>query len=316
MGTIKPAAGRADVEDAPIARVVTRLGGEYVLRSSQLLIEAFGDVRAGLLVQSINAANIVRRAHSVDGWRAAAPGGAYPDEARRPIRVSRLADTAGLPFETTRRIVQRLVDTGACIRVGGGVVVPRTTLESAAVVRNTMANLTYVRRFVRDLKAAGLVERERPAEMGHTEGAEEAEIAYRVAPFSNEYILRALRLLADTYGDIRLGLVAQAIVTANTAHLETRTGEGWRYAGIDDTPPDQVRRPISVYGLAESLGTPYETMRAQVRRLQDAGVCVRVNGGLIVPKTVLETPAALRATLTNVGYVRKFVRDVQAAGLA
>ena len=314
-GMMRPAPRRTDIEDAAIARVVARISGEYVLRASQLLIEDFGDVRAGLLVQAINA-NVVRPAEGRDPWRATGPGGVHADEARRPIRISRLAETAGLPFETARRIVRRLIDAGACIRAEGGVIVPKATLDSPATIRNALVSLAYVRRFLRDLKAIGLVVDERPAPTAQAKVAEEAAIAFSVAPFSNEYILRALRLLADTYGDIRIGLVAQAIVTANTAHLDSRTGEGWRYAGIDQTPPDEVLRPISVYGLAESLGTPYETTRAQVRRLQDAGFCVRVEGGFIVPRAVLETPAALRATLTSVGYVRQFLREVHPLGLA
>ncbi len=147
------------------------------------------------------------------------------------------------------------------------------------------------------------------------ETAEDAAVARIVSRLSSEYILRALQLLLEAYGDIRTGIIAQTIVTANTAHLDTRTGDGWRYAGIDDTPPDEVRKPISIARLAESLNLPFETTRRHVQRLLDAGMCVRVEGGLIVPQAVLEQPGARRAALANVGFVRKFIRDLQAAGL-
>ena len=145
--------------------------------------------------------------------------------------------------------------------------------------------------------------------------AEDAAVARIVSRLSSEYILRAMQLLVEAYGEIRTGIIAQTIVTANTAHLDTRGGEGWRYAGIDETPPDEVRRPISIARLAESLGLPFETTRRHVQRLIDAGVCVRVEGGLIVPKAVLEQPDASQAALANVGYVRKFIRDLHGAGL-
>jgi hypothetical protein len=147
------------------------------------------------------------------------------------------------------------------------------------------------------------------------ESAEDAAVARIVSRLSSEYILRALQLLVEAYGEIRTGIIAQTIVTANTAHLDTRGGEGWRYAAIDETPPDEVRRPISIARLAESLGLPFETTRRHVQRLIETGVCVRVEGGLIVPKVVLEQPGAAQAALANVGYVRKFIRDLQAAGL-
>jgi hypothetical protein len=75
-----------------------------------------------------------------------------------------------------------------------------------------------------------------------------------------------------------------------------------------------VRKPIGVAGIADSMGLPYETVRARVQRLIEDGVCVRVDGGLIVPQSVLDQPAAKRAMLTNVGYVRKLVRDLHAIG--
>lgn len=147
------------------------------------------------------------------------------------------------------------------------------------------------------------------------ESAEDVAVARIVSRLSSEYILRALQLLVESYGEIRTGVIAQTIVTANTAHLDTRGGDGRRYAAIDETPPDELRRPISIARLAESLALPFETTRRHVQRLIDTGVCVRVEGGVIVPQAVLEQPGAARAALANVAYVRKFLRDVQAAGL-
>jgi DNA-binding Lrp family transcriptional regulator len=302
-------------EDAAIARIVTRLSSEYVLRAFQLLIDVFGDIRAGLLVQVINTANIAALIHTDEGRSAAGPSGTFPDEVRRPISIARLADSAGLPFESTRRIVRKLIDAGHCRRVEGGVIVPRATFERPAIVRAVSANVGYVRRFTRDLRAVGLDEARVTAGSHAPTGADaDAAAARIVSVLSPVYILRALQLLADAYGDIRAGIVAQTIVTANTAHLDAPRGEGWRYAGIAETPPDEVRRPISVARLAESLGLPYETMRQQVRRLIDAGVCVRLDDGLIVPGAVLERPASARSALANVAYVQKFMRDLHAAG--
>jgi hypothetical protein len=147
------------------------------------------------------------------------------------------------------------------------------------------------------------------------ESAQDAAVARIISRVSSEYILRAMQLLVEAYGDIRTGIIAQTIVTANTAHLDTRGGDGWRYSAIDECPPDEVRRPISIARLAESLGLPFETTRRHVQRLIDTGVCVRVEGGLIVPKAVLDQPPAADAALANVGYVRKFLRDLQAVGL-
>ncbi len=303
------------LEDAAIARIVTRLSSEYVLRAFQLLIDPFGDVRAGLLVLAINTANVAALVHSDERRRCAGPSGTLPDAARRPISIARLADSTGLPFESTRRIVQKLIYAGVCTRVEGGVIVPRATVERPSIGHAVAANVGYVRRFMRDLRAVGLAAVGTSARPPTSSvSAADAAAARTVSVLSGEYILRALQLLAGAYGDIRAGIVAQTIVTANTAHLDARMGEGWRYAGIAETPPDEVRKPISIARLGESLGLPYETMRGQVRRLIDAGVCIQLDAGLIVPGAVLERPAAARSMLENVGYVRKFMRDLNAVG--
>jgi len=147
------------------------------------------------------------------------------------------------------------------------------------------------------------------------EFADDAAVARIAARLSAEYFLRALQLLVEAFGEMRTGIIAQAIISANTAHLDTRTGEGWRYAAIDESPPDELRRPISIARLAESLGLPFETTRRHVQRLIDAGLCLRVDGGLIVPREVMERTQAAHGALANVGFLRKLIRDLQAAGL-
>jgi hypothetical protein len=310
-----PAAPQSNTpsDDAAVARIVTRLSTEYVLRALQLLIDIYGDIRAGLLVHAINIANLGYIDPQADESRqAAGPDGIFPDAMRRPISVARLADSSGLPFESVRRAVQQLISVGACERVQGGVIVPRAVVERPQNLRAVVANVGYVRKFMREVHAAGLIEHV-PASLAVASGEDGTGIARLVARQSSEFVQRALQLLGDTYGDARAGVVAQTIIAANTAYLDTRGGEGWRYAGIDDAPPDEARRPISVGRVAESLGLPYETTRRQVSRLIEAKVCVRFRQGVIVPGAVLASPGSVRAMLANVGYVRRFARDLDAA---
>jgi hypothetical protein len=289
-----------------------RLSGAYVLRVFQHVIDAFGDVRAGLLMQVINAANVATLVHTKEGRRAAGPDGTFPDGVRKPISIARLADTTGLPFESTRRIVHRLIDGGACVRVEGGVIVPRAVLERPATVHAVMANVGYARRFVRDLQAVGMVDHAASGWPSAREAhPDDAAFARAVAIVSTEYVVRFLGLLTDIYGDIRAGVVALTIFAANKAYLDAPTGEGWRYAGIDENPPDSMRKPVSVAGVAGSLGLPYETARCQVQRLIHGGVCLRVEGGVIVPQAFQARPKVAAAMLTNVAYVRKFAHDLR-----
>jgi hypothetical protein len=318
MSLTRPASAEAQEQtpdEAAVARIICRLSAEYVLGCFQLLIERHGDIRSGVLLMAINAANVAHiDARTEEGRRAAAADGLVRDEDRRPVSVARLAASTGLPLGSARGIVERLIEVGDCVRVDGGLIVPRAVYERPESTRLAMANLRHVSEFVRKLLRRGLVP-EAPAMLPAWEMAvAPSAMAPIVIRQSAGYCLRALRLLADVYGDIRTGIVAHAIVTANTEHLDALMGEGWRYAGIDQPPPDEVRRPVSVSEIARLLGVPYETLRRQVRRLNEAGVCVRVDGGLIVPMAVLEQPAAAPAMLANVRYVRNFLDILRALG--
>ena len=85
---------------------------------------------------------------------------------------------------------------------------------------------------------------------------------------------------------------------------------------LDDAVlPDDARKPVSISQVAKSLGMPFETVRKQVHKLIDAGLCVRVEGGVIVPQTSLQRPEVARAVFANLKVVRQLVRDLRAVGL-
>jgi hypothetical protein len=308
-------AAEATSDEAAIARIISRLSAAYVRGTFQLLIDRFGDIRSGVLVMAINAANVAHiDARTEEGRRAAASGGLVEDDDRKPIAVARLAAITGLSLASTRRTVAHLIEVGDCVRVEGGLIAPRAVFERPESIRLAMANLRHVSAFVRELLRRGLVP-EAPEAMPAWQVAVTPDaMARAVVRQSSEYCLRLLRLVVDIFGDIQAGIVARSIVSANTAHLDALMGEGWRYAGLDQPPPDEIRRPVSVSAIARSLGVPYETVRRQVRRLIEAGVCVRVGGGLIVPMAVLEQPPVARAMLANVRYVREFVDTLRALG--
>jgi hypothetical protein len=143
---------------------------------------------------------------------------------------------------------------------------------------------------------------------------EDAVLARKVAFLSLEYLVRAFRGLSDAYGDARTGLIVYAISVANTGHLDVRTRDP-RIAGPEGILPDDVRTPVSITQVAKSLGMPFETVRKQVHKLIGAGICARVDGGVIVTKKANQRPEVVRAVLANLDHVRQLVRDVKAVGL-
>ncbi len=143
--------------DAAVARAASRLGIEYFLRTAQLMSREDGrDTISGMVMYAIIAGNVGHL-----DWDPAKPGqyasmdDVAPQEARRPVSVLAVADSLGLPYETTRRHVSKLQKLGRCVRVKGGIIGLPISLQGPAADEAMLANLANLRRLFRGLKRAG-----------------------------------------------------------------------------------------------------------------------------------------------------------------
>ena len=147
-----------------------------------------------------------------------------------------------------------------------------------------------------------------------TQSTADARLSARIA---GEFVLRTLMTAAEAHGgDIVPTIVLFCIVAANTSHLNERHGSAARHRDLEDSPQDSDRRPVSVLALSISLGMPFETTRRHVNALIARGACVRVSGGVIVPNSLINSEANVRAMLAVAANVRRFARDLKRAGIA
>lgn len=79
-----------------------------------------------------------------------------PDNLRRPISVHALALSLELPYETTRRHVNALLQDGYCRRRENGVYVPAEVLSRDNILATHQENLVNLRTLFRDLEAGGV----------------------------------------------------------------------------------------------------------------------------------------------------------------
>ncbi len=129
---------------------------------------------------------------------------------------------------------------------------------------------------------------------------------------STDYVLRSLQLVREVAQDDLLdGIILSALVQANVGHLVGPEANAEQGAA----PRDEQRRPVSVMALAANLGFPYETMRRRIGKLIDAGWCIRVPGGVIVPGSVIDGPANKAALRANFANLRRLRKALLAAGI-
>lgn len=147
-----------DQIEADQSRVVARLSSDYFLRALRLMADVHdGELITGIIFQAIIAANTSHLDQTSEGARHAGNESVPPDELRKPVSVLGVSGALGLPFETTRRHVNRLLASGRCKRVRGGVIVPQEALQAPLMSNAVSANYANVKRFVRELKRAGVV---------------------------------------------------------------------------------------------------------------------------------------------------------------
>jgi hypothetical protein len=124
------------------------LGADYTLRLIRLFTDLLdGDVAVALVFIATAQAGTQHLRNSAD-YHKLIDGEFFPDELRRPVTISALARSLGVPVETTRRHVMKLCDLGFARRTeGGGVIVTSDILareEIKALAGANAANMEHL----------------------------------------------------------------------------------------------------------------------------------------------------------------------------
>jgi predicted transcriptional regulator len=223
-------------------------------------------------------------------------------EPRQPITVFAIAQRLNLPYETVRRHVGALIDADLCLRVQGGVQV-RPDIYSVPGIEVALDEITEVtRRYVQALSDAGVP-------------MPKAEIAGHHDPhrrIPQKAIHHFLVLAGVSHAVLKLdmidALLFMSVIKANTWHLTADPKAAQAYASIEAIPPDDLRRPVTVYALAKQLALPYDTASRHAKKLLKAELCARdARGALIVPVSVLSSPTMMSAVHQVSGEVDRFL---------
>ncbi|MDR6626208.1 hypothetical protein [Caulobacter segnis] len=109
-------------------------------------------------------------------------------------------------------------------------------------------------------------------------------------------------------------LLMLAIAQANLAPMARDAEFQKTYAGLEVSPPDEMRRPARVRSIAVSLGVPQETARRRVATLVEAGILVMREDGVIMPQAFTSSPHALRTAIDTWALFTTFYANLRRAG--
>jgi len=293
------------------ARLTNRLALAYLLdaiavfRGGKHLLDA-------LLTSAISQANVAPITRQADlQVTYATPEAPPPDEMRRPVSVNALATSLGLPFETVRRRVRGLLARGVCETVDGGVIVPTRVVTSPDYYRYTFAGYERLRALYYQLRDLDLLPHLPPPSVELSAGVVPLRTVARVA---NDYALRVIDTTMRALGDLLTGIILMEVVRSNTEDMPRRErgGEG---DSPDDFVSDELRRPVSITGVAARIGLPVETVRRHAAELFDRGLCVRVKGGLVVPSAALARPAMVAYSRENLSNLQRMFAGLSQLGV-
>lgn len=152
--------------------------------------------------------------------------------------------------------------------------------------------------------------------MDPTPQAASADVRRQVVRLCGIHTQATIAIASDAIDqDLVSTLMFLAITRDNTRDLTVDSQTSGAYSGMDQIPPDDLRRPVSVYALARELGLPYETARRHANKLAAAGLAKRSGEGLLIPAEVHARPAMLRGVENNWDETLRFVQALAAFGV-
>ncbi len=146
------------MNDPENLRIISRLSMDYVVSIySAILRGSRHDPIDALILSVVAVANVAHLNADKTQSRAYADiDSPEPMAIKRPISRNAVALSLGLPYETVRRRVQKLLDQGSLIEHEGGLVGANEVADPQMVRAMAEQNALLLRRLVRNLRDQGV----------------------------------------------------------------------------------------------------------------------------------------------------------------
>lgn len=275
------------------------LGIEAASRSTR-------DIVDGLLFATIQAANVslisgdpklqVAYARIVD---------APPQELRRPVSISAVANSLRMPFETARRRVQTLVRLGALEVMPKGVLISRQVLGHREFLGNVVNRHHQLQALYGVMKGLGVLPPDPVGPVPHWPDPP-LRLTNRLIW---EYMLRVADALGALVGDATNGVILLAMIRGNTDNFAPDRLAAW----VRD--PASFGEPVRNRRLADEVNFSAETLRRYVIALERQGFCARGPRGLIAVAPADVREALDRMMLENLANVQRLFGRLRQFGV-
>lgn len=139
-------------------------------------------------------------------------------------------------------------------------------------------------------------------------------LAWRAAPATAAFVL-GVEAASRAARDIVDGLLLAAIQSANVSLISADPGLQVTYGAMGQSPPTELRRPVSISAVANSLRMPFETVRRRVQILVRLGALDVTPKGVLLSKLALMHPDLLADGMDRHERLRTFYLDMKGLGI-
>lgn len=138
-------------------------------------------------------------------------------------------------------------------------------------------------------------------------------LAWRVASMSLDFLVDVLDV-GRRGRDLIDSLLIAAIVVTNLSGIDREAEREFIEAEVGRPVSDDLRRPISINAIAQSLRLPFETARRRIRALEQEGVVVSTPAGVYVPGAILTQPEYMQIVFARHRRLGEFYHELMALG--
>ncbi|MDO8295307.1 MAG: hypothetical protein Q7T19_02585 [Caulobacter sp.] len=240
------------------------------------------------------------------------------DRPARTFSVRAIAQSMGLAYETTRRNIAELEAAGLARRVDRrGYAVAPSVFEGESYRADCEATWRALRRLIIDLRGLGFdfSQFAGGSSLASARQLARADLVEDVAVLVNDFLLRVLEAGAEPHGSMLDASIFSTLLLANAELLTNDPQLAWVYAGAETPPPDNLRKPATITGVAQALGLTHETVRRRIRRYRERGWVKRVTGGYLITVERLQDPVVLRGGLMISQRFLQLVQSIRLLGV-
>ena len=217
----------------------------------------------------------------------------------RRIPTLSLANSLSKPYETARRHVGRLVESGLCERGPGGIGIARDPAARAALDAALVHAHDAFVRFVDDLRGLGVPMPRARAPSGYRAAAGlEAAVDVMLSVLDGNRSSHA--------GWVQL-VIFSAILSVNTDGFARDPAKARAFADETRPMPGGMMRPVTTVAVARLLDLPETTARRQVDAMLGDGRVLRVRAGLIVSEAWLNQPDNVEVSRNSFNNLRRIL---------